>query len=202
MNQQALYIALGTGNKVLTLGSPPTQYQQDWVIYVTDANGVAVPNVSLTVKVLPLAYRKGSLAWNGTVWDYSLDGTGGSVLANEPAGSYVECANEDTDYSGVYSVAKDFNGNGKLDPGNVIAVSPGTITTDSTGRATVSVIYAESYAPWVKVKLQVAAVVSGTESSNAATFVVVGAAADFSSQTSPPAGVVSPFGERACTSPL
>jgi len=202
VNQSALYIAMGTGNEIGSIGTPATSYQKDWVLYVTDANGVAVPNVALTIKVLPLAYRKGSLAWGGKVWTYDLDINGGSTTADESAGLYVECPNEDTDYSGQYTTAKDSNMNGKLDPGNVISVSPGTINTDAAGRATVSVIYAESYAPWVKVKLVVTAVVSGTESSNSSTFVVQGSSEDFTDQTTPPAGVISPFGERACASNL
>ena len=72
--------------------------------------------------------------------------------------------------------------------------SSGKIRTDSTGRATISLIYAESYAPWVKINLRAETLVSGTEYSNEAKFVVNGAAADFNDQGVPPAGVVSPFG--------
>jgi hypothetical protein len=66
-----------------------------------------------------------------------------------------------------------------------------------------SLIYAESYAPWVQLRLEVEAIVSGTASSTSATFIVPGSSEDFSNESNPPAGVISPFGERAsCLSPL
>jgi hypothetical protein len=77
----------------------------------------------------------------------------------------------------------------------------GIARTDTTGRATISLIYAESYVPWVKVRLVAQATVAGTESSNDQLFYVVGLAADFNSATNPPAGVVSPFGVNDCATP-
>jgi hypothetical protein len=188
VNQSALFIALGTDNLVATVGQ---NYQKTYSIIVTDANGVAVPNVVVTMKVLPVYYEKGVLAWDGNEWSYS-----------PPV---YQCLNEDTDYSGIYTAAKDFNGNGKLDPGNVISVSTananGSFTTNASGVGTATLIYAESYAPWVTVKLQAQAIVSGTESTNSATFTVPGAAADFTNKTVPPAGAVSPFGVQTCNLP-
>lgn len=192
VNQSALFIALGTGNVIDNLD--PQTYKKDWVVYVTDANGVAVPNITLTIKVLPLMYGKGRLTFTSGGWGW------------DP--SVVTCNNEDANYNGILDPGEDFNSSGALDPGNVISVSTtggastastGTIKTDATGRATISLIYAESYAPWVQVKLRAEAVVSGTESSKEAIFWVVGAASDFNSATNPPAGVVSPFGTNACS---
>lgn len=192
VNQSALFIALGTGNVISNID--PQTYKKDWVVYVTDANGVAVPNINVTIKVLPVQYRKGYLKFSGG-WDYD------STVV-------VTCANEDLNYNGVLDAGEDFNSSGALDPGNVISVSTtgatsasstGTVKTDSTGRATISLIYAESYAPWVQVRLRAEAVVSGTESSKEAIFWVVGASEDFSSATNPPAGVTSPFGVNACS---
>ena len=201
VSQSALFIALGTGNVISNLD--PQTYKKDWVVYVTDANGVAVPNITLTIKVLPLQYGKGTLTFQGSGWTYS--------------SNYVTCANEDNGagvtsnaYNGILDPGEDFNGNGALEPGNVISVttsssttatSTGILTTDSTGRGTVSLIYAESYAPWVQVKLRAEAVVTGTESFKEAIFWVSGAAEDFSSATVPPAGAVSPFGTNACAVP-
>lgn len=202
VSQSALFIALGTGNVISNID--PQTYKKDWVVYVTDANGVAVPNITLTIKVLPLQYGKGTLTFvQGAGWTY--------------ASNYVSCANEDNGggvtssaYNGILDPGEDFNGNGALEPGNVISVttststataSTGILTTDSTGRGTVSLIYAESYAPWVQVKLRAEAVVTGTESSKEAIFWVSGAAEDFSSATVPPAGAVSPFGTNACAVP-
>ena len=199
VNRSALFIALGTGNVISNLDEQT--YKKDWVVYVTDANSVPVSNINLTIKVLPLQYGKGSLTWSGTVWYRDANNT-------------VACANEDANYNGVLDVSptstEDFNGSGSLDPGNVISVSAtgassgsssGTVKTDSNGRATISLIYAESYAPWVQVKLRAEAVVSGTESSKEAVFWVTGLASDFSSQTVAPAGFNSPFGGNACSVP-
>jgi hypothetical protein len=192
VNQSALFIALGTGNTIQNIDEQT--YRKDWVVYVTDANGIAVPNINLTMKILPLKYGKGVLMFS-TSWVY------------DPA-AVVFCANEDDGggnaanaYNGVLDAGEDFNGSGTLEPGNVISVTPGTVKTDATGRATVSVIYAESYAPWVQVKLRAEAVVSGTESSKEAIFVVSGSSGDFSSQSNPPAGLISPFGTNACGVP-
>jgi hypothetical protein len=199
VNQSALFIALGTGNVISNVD--PQTYKKDWVVYVTDSNGIAVPNINLTIKVLPLKYLKGNLTFNGTKWVY--------------ASNVIECDNEDagtlsTSFNGILDAGEDFNGNGVLDPGNVITVttttasssaSAGTIRTDGTGRATISLIYAESYAPWVKVRLRAEAVVSGTESSKESVFIVEGSSEDFSSVNNPPAGVASPFGTNGCSVP-
>jgi len=79
-------------------------------------------------------------------------------------------------------------------------VTPGTLRTNDQGRATLSLTYAESYAPWVEIELKAEAVVSGTASSKSSTFFVVGSSEDFSDEEVPPAGVISPFGTDACTS--
>jgi len=239
VNQSALFIALGTGNTISNLDEQT--YKKDWVVYVTDANGVAVPNVSLTIKVLPVGYCRGELVFDGTTWvvpssaryfanedlnfngvlDPKEDSNGNGVLdpGEDANGNGVLDPREDAT-NGVLDPGEDANGNGVLDPGedatngvldpgNVISVttatsatatSTGTVKTDSTGRATISLVYAESYAPWVRVKLRAEAVVTGTESSKEAIFLVTGAASDFSSQTTPPAGRVSPFGSAVSSS--
>ena len=195
VNQSALFIALGTGNVISNLD--PQTYKKDWVVYVTDANGIAVPNINLTIKILPVTYGKGTLSFVGGAWVYT---PGGALFCpNEDDGA----GNANNAYNGILDPGEDRNGNGRLEPGNVISVtasgltggaSSGTVKTDVTGRATISLIYAESYAPWVKVRLRAEAVVTGTESSKEAVFTVSGAAEDFTSATVPPAGAVSPFG--------
>ena len=195
VNQSALFIALGTGNVISNID--PQTYKKDWVVYVTDSNGIAVPNINLTIKVLPTYYLKGNLVFNGKRWVY--------------ASNVISCKNEDDpSFNGILDPGEDKNSNGVLDPGNVITVattaststaSAGTVRTDGTGRATISVIYAESYAPWVEVRLRAEAVVSGTESSKETIFIVEGSSEDFTKEAIPPAGVVSPFGTNACSVP-
>ena len=181
VNQSALFIALGTGNTISNLDDQT--YQKDWVVYVTDSNSIAVPNVTLTIKVLPQEYGKGSLTFNN----------GWKVAAGA-----VSCPNEDANFNGVLDAGEDANHNGTLEPGNVISVTPGVVKTDSNGRATISLIYAESYAPWMTVRLRAEAVVAGTESSKESIFTVAGSSADFSNEDVPPAGAISPFGTNGC----
>lgn len=184
VNQSALFIALGTGNQISNYDLDT--YQKTWTVYVTDANGIAVSNARLTVKLLPLKYGKGFLAWDGSSYART-----GALL----------CQNEDLNYNGVLDAGEDFNGSDTLQPGNVVSVSPSTLTTNADGRGTIVLRYAESYVPWMEVRLRVEALVSGTESSNQADFELPGLATDFTNRTNPPAGLRSPFGIRACNLP-
>jgi Bacterial Ig-like domain (group 1) len=178
VNQSALFIALGTGNVITNLD--PQTYNKDWVTYVTDANGIAVNGVTLTIKAVPISYLVGRLAWSGTVWTY--------------AKGLYECRNEDANGNGILDTGEDDNKDNVLWPGNVIAVTPSTVQTVN-GRALISLQYGESYAPWVRLLLTASATVSGTESKTTAQFVVDGFADDFNKETVPPAGVVSPYGQ-------
>ena len=177
VSQSSLFIALGTGNVIDNLDAQT--YRKDWVVYVTDSNGIAVNNITLTIKAIPVNYRTGALRWNGTVWAY--------------IAPIFSCRSEDRNQNGILDPAFDDNKDGVLWPGNVIAVTPGTVQTVN-GRATISLIYAESYAPWVDLLLTASATVSGTESKTEAQFIVNGSAGDFTVENVPPAGVVSPFG--------
>ena len=177
VNQTALFIALGTGNEITNVD--PQTYRKNWVVYVTDSNGIPVNGVSLTIKAIPTRYRTGRLIWNGTVWVY-----GNPIYS---------CRNEDINTNGVLDAGEDDNNDGVLWPGNVIGVSPGNVQT-ADGRATISLTYAESYAPWVQLQLTASATVSGTESKTSTEFVVAGSGPDFSVETVPPAGLFSPFG--------
>jgi hypothetical protein len=178
VNQTALFIALGTGNEITNLD--PQTYRKDWVVYVTDSNGIAVNGATLTVKAIPSDYLTGELAYYDPpkIWDY--------------VAPIWQCRNEDRNANGILDAGEDDNGDGVLWPGNVIAVSPSSAQT-ANGRATISLTYAESYVPWVRLRLTASATVSGTESSTSVEFVVPGSAADFGS-AAPPAGRVSPFG--------
>lgn len=178
VNQTALFITLGTGNVIGNIDEQT--YKKDWVVYVTDANGVAVSGVTLTMKALPTDYLRGHLVQGDNFWVYEAP--------------ILICPTEDDNANGTLDPGEDDNGDGVLWPGNVVAVSPGTVTTDSTGRATVSLLYAENLAPWVRVKLTASARVSGTESRRDAEFIVTGSTDDFVT-SNVPAGVNSPFGD-------
>lgn len=177
VNQTALFIALGTGNVIQN--ADPETYRKDWVVYVTDSNGIPVNGVTLTIKAIPTFYLTGRLTWQEVRWAYS-----------DPI---YACRNEDRNNNGILDADEDDNGDGVLWPGNVVAVSPGNVQTVN-GRVTISLTYAESYVPWVRLRLTASATVSGTESRTDAEFVIEGSAEDFTNETIPPAGVVSPFG--------
>ncbi len=179
VNQAALFIALGTGNVVTNVD--PQTYRKDWVAYVTDANGIAVNAATLTLKAIPTHYRTGRLAFDDLAKAY---------VYTSPI---HECRNEDANSNGNLDPLEDDNGDGVLWPGNVIAVSPANVQT-ANGLATISLTYAESYVPWVRLRLTASATVAGTESRTNAEFVVPGLASDFTVQAVPPAGLVSPFG--------
>ncbi|MEP6739260.1 MAG: Ig-like domain-containing protein [Caldimonas sp.] len=212
VNQSALFIALGTGNVIGNLDEQT--YKKDWVVYVTDSNGVAVPNVNLTIKVLPLEYRKGHLVFQGGFWTY--DVTTLFTCRNEDLGALgtgflADGTTPDPKaYNGIIDPGEDIDGSNSLQPGNVISLTTAASTTasatgiartDTSGRATITLLYAESYVPWVKVQLVAQANVTGTESSTTAIFYVVGLASDFNAASNPPAGVISPFGQNDCVTP-
>lgn len=179
VNQAALFIALGTGNVIQNLDQQT--YQKDWVVYVTDSNGIPVNGVTLTIKAIPTHYRTGRLEWVETAYVY--------------ASGVMRCRSEDADQNGILGDREDDNQDKVLWPGNVISVTPGTVQT-ANGRSTISLIYAESYAMWVDIKLIASATVAGTESSTTAEFFVTGSAPDFSIRANPPAALHSPFGLR------
>jgi hypothetical protein len=204
VNQSALFIGLGTGNEIDNLNL--TTYRKIWTAYVTDSSGAPVPNQQITVSVLPTRYRKGSYVLFDDKYVYGVWGGSLTSELNMPDGSYFSCLNEDTNYDGIVTSIKDVNGNSRLDPGNVITVNGGgnttTVTTDASGFALLTLLYAESYAGWVEVRLKASATVNGTESSNQATFWAVGLADDFTKAKGPPAGLISPFGQRpSCADP-
>jgi hypothetical protein len=177
VNQSALFIALGTGNTISNLN--PQTYKKDWVVYVTDSNGIPLNGATVTIKAIPTHYITGNLVWGGKVWTY--------------ASGIQFCPNEDANFDGILAGGEDANGDGILWPGNVISVTPGSVQTVN-GLATISLIYAESYVPWVRMKLTASASVAGTESKTDVEFIVTGLSDDFSLETNAPAGVVSPFG--------
>ena len=189
VNGEALFIVLGTGNTISNFD--PQTYEKNWTVYVTDANGVQVANKKVTVKVIPTFYFKGYLVWSDIASQW--------INAISP----LACANEDVNANGRLDAGEDINGDGMLTPGNVVSISLSTVTTDSNGAATITMRYAELYAPWISVRLTAAATVGGTESTTFKDFPLDKLASDFSVKTVSPAGVISPFGidTSTCANP-
>lgn len=180
VNQSALFIALGTGNTINNFN--PETYEKNWTVYVTDATGVRVPGVPVTIKVIPNYFAKGRLVWSevDSSWIYA---------------SYRECLNEDrANQNGILDAGEDTNNDGTLTPGNVVALTASTVTTDANGAATIVMRYAELYASWIGVRLTATAIVAGTEATSFKDFPLDKLAGDYSVKTVAPAGVLSPFG--------
>jgi hypothetical protein len=187
---QALFINIGYGNTITT-DTNKTKYVKTFSAYVTDSNGAAVNGQVLTLSVYPNSYGKGTLTWNGTAWTYS-------------KGSPTACPNEDVNRNGILDAGEDTNSNGKLDPGEPIVISPGQVTTDSTGYASFTLSYGEQFTSWLfAVDITASGIVSGTESKSTLTAPYLwGLAADYTSQSNTPADTISPFGVATdCTNP-
>lgn len=185
VNQSALFIALGTGNTITNFN--PETYEKNWTVYVTDSTGVRVPGVPVTLKIIPTYFAKGRLVWSppDSQWVYA---------------TFQSCPNEDrNNENGILDAGEDANADGTLTPGNVVALTASTVTTDSNGSASVTMRYAELYASWIGVRLTATAIVTGTEATSFKEFPLDKLAGDYSVQTIAPAGVLSPFGTDVST---
>jgi Bacterial Ig-like domain (group 1) len=183
----AIFISIGTGPKITQVSDQT--YQKNYDVLVTDAGGHAVSNATVTAILTPVAYLKGywldsGSAMLGYIWTPTLTSTHNTSLYSDSAlAGYNYCLNEDMQYwndpthtayllNGSLDSGEDFNGNGKLDPGTVAAVSPSTVTTDSNGSGTFGVIYTKNYAMWVFVRLNVTVSAGGTEGKASTTFLL------------------------------
>ncbi|MET0321637.1 MAG: Ig-like domain-containing protein [Duganella sp.] len=183
--QRSLFISAGTGNLI---GTPDSAtYQQDYAVFVTDAAGNAVSGVRLTASVLPARYYKGQLG-------YTAPGPWAPVVQ-------VACDNEDVNRNGILDAGEDFNGNGKLEPGIPVTITP-TVTTDATGRATVSLVYPRDRVNWLDVNLTLRGQSNGSESTYTSLVHLLGLSTDYTNQNVAPPGAVSPYGvATTCSNP-
>jgi hypothetical protein len=197
---QAVHLSLGTGNTVLEIGS--TVFQMPFTATAVDAGGNPVNGLPVTFSVHSIGYGKG-------FW-YPVTGSPawvqGSGSLTTPNNFIYTCANEDSDLTGIYTLQKDTNTNGVLDPGEIATVSPSTaqtaVITDSSGNTlpgsiNLTVSYPEDHALWVEVELTASATVSGTESSTTSTFWLKMLASKLSDKTISPPGQTSPYGVNA-----
>ncbi len=192
--QTPLFISIGTGNSLQEPDS--SSYLKEFIVFITDSNGVARPNQTFTASVVPLpndgsanpdpgvpdsaAYMKGIHVWTGTAW----------------AQSYSSfCRNEDTDLDGVLDAGEDFNSQTppQLTPGNQVAIdASSSFVTNASGRATIKLLYAQQYAYWMQVRIRITAAVSGTESFADQKYVLEGITSDFNRDNVAPPGRVYP----------
>lgn len=159
--ERELFITAGLGN---ALAEPtPQEYQYDVPVYVTDVNSNPIAGVELSISAVPTHYAKG-------VWVQEIDFEDDSFIKWVPQRS-VTCTNEDIDRDGVLDTLvngdgfdEDRNGNGVLDPGNIVRTQ-GNFVTDENGSTMISIVYPQSYAAWVDLDFVVSAKMAGTEHS-------------------------------------
>ncbi len=193
--QADLFVRVGGSNLIEDLDA--TRYSMPYNVVVTDSAGNARANVDVAISLVPSYYAKGryvlSVGDDGlpeAPWLYDATAT----CQNE------DTLNEDPDalLNGIIDADEDFNGNGQLEPGNVASV-PGTVTTDASGFATFSIIYAKDYAQWVEVKLRASAQVAGSEGTDEVEFYLPILAKELTNKDISPPGNPSPFGTaNAC----
>jgi len=208
---QTVFLSLGTGSTI-SENAAKTQFSVPFVVQALDSAGNPVPGatVTLTIASLPptgaptpagpdfnspdsyAAYRKGYW-FTGTdpISSAVCTITGWCQLVN------AECLNEDTLGNGIYESSEDVNGNGKLDPGNVAVVSPGSVTTDNTGSASINVTYPEDHALWVQVLLTATSSVTGTQASTTSKFWLPMLASYITNIDQSPPGTIGPYGTNA-----
>lgn len=220
-----LTLGTGGGQHLITALNNNTQYELPYSVQAADSAGNSIPDVNVTFTVESLGYGKGVMEWDGTQWapEYPINGTPASfgVFSNsasfgteQPKGyaslilGIESCNTEDADNDGIEDI--DYNsdfgtvtpGQPVIYPGQVATTDVGSAKTDSTGTATVNIIYPKDHAYWVAVRLTATATVSGAQSSKSVDFWLPGLAADYNSQTTGPPGQISPYGVgTACANP-
>jgi hypothetical protein len=173
-------ISIGTGNELF---EPNTAtYEREFVVQVTDSQGVGVANAPVQLSVRSKLYRKG----------FYVDGGDDRWV---PAGPPLSCPDEDLNLNGQREpLVEDFNGSGSIEAGNVVSVSPGEVLTDETGVAVFRIRYAQEFGNWVVVTLTARAAVQGTEFEDSTDHALEILASDANINQSPPGGVTSRFG--------
>jgi hypothetical protein len=214
---QTVFLGLGTG-EVISENADKTQFIMPFVVQAQDSGGNAVNGVPITLTIRSVQYAKGGYYNFNSAWVQTGVPNPVTAYTTAPLPAITECPNEDLNNNGILDPGEDTsgtgNGNGKLDPGNVAAVSPGTVTTAATtitngsstttvnGSAALTVTYPEDHANWVQVVLTASATVSGTETSTTSTFWLPILASYLTTVTSSPPGFDSPYGTATmCTNP-
>lgn len=190
---QSLLVRLGTDNLVASI---PPMNQKIYVATVTDAAGTAVSGVTVSFKLRPNRYFKGQYGW-ATSWVQTVstpcaqEDNGGTMI---PAATYA--------FNGMLDAGEDVNGNKQLDPGNATATITASAVTNAFGYATATITYSKDHATWAEFIIEARAGVNSNDPPATATYVLTGLASDYSSQTAPPPGLISPYGIAAvCTNP-
>ncbi|RDH82656.1 MAG: hypothetical protein DIZ80_10270 [endosymbiont of Galathealinum brachiosum] len=152
-------IVIGNGNTMFSLNE--LQYQDPYVIQVTDVDGNPQANTTVKIRLRSTLYNKGAYGKTGEGW--------------APFYTIINCPAEDLNNNGNLDAGEDTNGNGTLEPTNPATVAnhpiltptltPGSnsITTDESGFGYFSITYPKSEANWSSVLITATATFSGSE---------------------------------------
>lgn len=190
--RRELFVTIGTDNEIRELPNQAA-YEVDFAIVVTDADGVGVANANVDLSAVSLAYRKG-------FWEQPIITQPWIQVIN------ATCLSEDVNRDGVYDPAFDENNNGRLDPGNVAAISAasggGTLVTDANGIGRAILTYPQDRAQWVRVEISARTGTDGTEFIDTRRLWLPIAASDVNASSASPPGRVSPYGVASvCSDP-
>lgn len=186
--ERNLFVKFGTDNTLYEVPDQPTAYAMKFFLFVNDANGKPVPNQTVTISAIPTPYdilRDANptfpVPFTGYMKGYYIfvaQACGGTdcYVPNFTAFStykvdgvdtaFAGCLSEDKNRDGVLQVGEDFNLDGRLTPGNVLA-APGTVVTGADGKAEFEVQYAKQFGNWTRMYLKASTNVSGTETFDA-----------------------------------
>lgn len=144
------------GNTNLLFELDQLQYQEQFVVQVSNPDGGPSPNSIVTLKLTPLSYNKGEYVPTDIDIppDQTVDRWGPAIAA--------VCATEDTNNNGALDAGEDVNGNGMLDPDvptltahpeKTPTIAPGTniLITDESGFGYFAITYPKSEALWSSV---------------------------------------------------
>ncbi len=172
-------ISIGTGNELF---EPDTAtYEREFLVQVTDSQGVGVENAVVQLSVRSKYYLKG----------YYEAGPDDQWIVGAAA---IRCPDEDLNDNGQLDAGEDFNSSGSMEAGNVVSVSPGEVTTGESGTALFRIRYAQNFGSWMIVTIKARAAVQGTEFEDTSDHRLEITAADANVNQSPPGGLESPFG--------
>jgi hypothetical protein len=152
VGQIAAGIKIGTGSQIGI--KDESTYQWPFTALVTDSAGQPVQNANLSLSIKATHYLKGVF---------------GGITA--------VCPNEDVDFNDIYTVAKDVNNNGVLDPGRPASITP-SVTLDADGAGQFHVTYPKDQGLFVEVEITGVVTVSGTETTARRTLVLAIAEGD------------------------
>jgi hypothetical protein len=141
-------VVIGTSTKIESIDED-TAYRLPVSVLVSDANGNAVPESTVSLGLWPAYYYTGDAY---------------RVNADSVYEYYGPFPNEDTNRNTFLDSGEDKNGDGQITPQNSAAGSiPTVVTTDEKGVATFDLIYLKDYASYIVVELTASTYVLGSE---------------------------------------